>query len=188
VQEADVVAGHHVKLLKLLVAMENRVVRLARGEYELLKGDVSNAEHNSNTSLYPPVWRAGYGPPQIAAGVSIVGQEGVVLSGWHARLKVSTKGVSFDSMEGGSLTMTRCTSAGEISTDANTSLVMEDSRVSGSNGNGVHCHGKLKATRCTFEDNRYCGTCFRGSGGLAQLVDCVMRKNTTLGVYGTEKG
>jgi len=91
VAEADVAAGIHVRVLRLLCVMENRVVRLARGEYKL-EGDVMNAVHNSNAdclhSFYsaPDVWREGYGPLKIADRVEMIGKEGVVLSGTHARL------------------------------------------------------------------------------------------------------
>ena len=54
-----------------------------------------------NTWLgWEPEWREGYGPLQIAVGVTIVGQElhGVQLEGDQARLQVRTESVRFVSM------------------------------------------------------------------------------------------
>jgi len=199
VTAADVSAGIHVRVLHRLCAMENRVVRLARGEYEL-EGDYRNAAHNSNTA-HPagpnsvPAWREGYGPLKIAAGVTLIGQEGVVLSGKQARLELQAEGVSFDSVHfpqrvmilyGGSATMTKCTSTGTTVVQPRASLVMEDCRVFGSAQWGVQCGGKLTATRCTVEDSGNAGT-YHGvfvtdHVASAMLVDCVIRNNGYSGV------
>ena len=125
VMDSDVAAGHHVQLLRLLVAMENRVVRVARGEYEF-EGDTRKAEHKSNSVHHwgAPNLREGHGSLQIAAGFTLVGQDGVVLANNLPRVEVQTEGVSFESMHfplgveigrahppsGGSATMTKCTS------------------------------------------------------------------------------
>ena len=116
---------------------------------------------------YALTGRAGHangGPLAIAAGVTLVGQEGVVLSGAD-RPVVGSEGVSFVSLHlprgatigsltahGGSLTMTKCTSTmGSIYADKGTSLVMEDSRMFGCRSQGMICRGDVKATRCTIE-------------------------------------
>ena len=51
--------------------MENRVVRLARGEYKF-EGDRYNPAHTSNAGdVYSaPVWREGFGLLQIVAAAS----------------------------------------------------------------------------------------------------------------------
>jgi len=158
--------------------MENRVVRLARGEYEL-EGDHYNAAHNSisATPYRAPVWREGFGPLQIASGVLLIGEEDVVLSGDRARLVVQTEGVCFDSLHlsravtierGGSATMMKCTS-GQVGVVEGASLVMEDSRVIGSDGYGASCNdGELKVTRCTVEGSRY---------------DCIYAADATVELY-----
>ena len=151
-----------------------------------------------------PTWRPGYGPLHIAAGVTLVGQEGVVLSGDRDRLEVQTEGVSLDSMHfpqgveiksGGSATMTKCTSTGlQITVGDSASRVLEDTRVFGYCGhhgisNGLQCNcGKVQATRCIFEDNSECGVWVNGakeahaslyarSYAPIELVDCVIRNN-----------
>ena len=60
VTDTDVEAGHHVRVLRHLVAMENRVVRLARGEYEL-EGIKYNAAHNAAEYWNTSVWRKATG-------------------------------------------------------------------------------------------------------------------------------
>jgi len=124
------------------------------------------------------------GTLQIAAGVTLVGQEGVLLSGENRRLQVASEGVRFESLHlpqgvgirSGSLTMAKCTSTGQA-IDAGASLVIEDSRVFGVRGFGMNCSGEVKATRCTFEDNGFSGTLVSGKQASAELVDCVIRKN-----------
>ena len=81
--DADVAAGVQQKVLRHLCAMENRRVRLARGEFRI-EGDQENAEHllNEPRGEHPgwgvsaahdvwtdwkPEWRKGYGPLAIAA-------------------------------------------------------------------------------------------------------------------------
>jgi len=130
---------------------------------------------------------------QIAAGVTLVGQEGVVLSCYHARLEVRTEGARILSVDfphgvrvisGGSLTMTKCTSTGEqIGVEEGASLVMEDSRVFASSGQGVYCTGDLQMTRCTVESNALSGVDVFGRQASAELVDCVIRKNTSSVMY-----
>ena len=124
---------------------------------------------------WQPEWHWRYRSLQIAARVTLVGAEGVVLSGesysicyqrrYTARLDVRSEGVSFVSLHlprgatigsltahGGSLTMTKCTSTmGSIYADKGTSLVMEDSRMFGCRSQGMICRGDVKATRCTIE-------------------------------------
>ena len=86
--------------------------------------------------------------------------------------------------ERGTLTMIRCTSTGEgIYVEEGASLVIEDSRVICC-GSGVDCKGKVKLTRCTIEENREIGVSV--SGGSAELVDCVIRKNGEDGVVADE--
>jgi len=117
-----------------------------------------------NTWLgWEPEWREGYGPLQIAAGVTLVGRgQSVVLSGGQARLAVKTEGVSFDSMHleigdgpyvppalrtagSGSVTMTKCTITG--------------------GGAGIHIScGTLKAICCTFVGCRGAGVYVNGTG------------------------
>lgn len=96
----------------------------------------------------------------IAAGVTIVGQESVVLSG-IARQEVETEGVCFDSMHlphgvqilsGGSATMVKCTASptpggygnmsSPIHVESDASLAMEDSRVFGCT---LHCSAVCSA-------------------------------------------
>ena len=158
---------------------------LRKGMYELEQGDAANAARRLNGprprrlshnripgpyaapayaawSNWKPEWREGYGRLQIAADVTLVGQEGAELAGpvELVRLKVVAEGVRFESLhlphsviigqynKGGSLTMAKSTVTGYgivVCTDA--SLVMEDSRVFGCNSDGVTCEGNMKATR-----------------------------------------
>ena len=192
VTEADVVAGIQVLVLRLLVLLENRVVRLARGEYEI-EGDVNDVAHNLTTGYdraWNPTWREGYGPLEIVAGVIIAGQAGVVLSGDWARLQVRTGGVSFDSIHfpdgvfierDGSATMTKFTADG-FRTDHNATFVMEDCYASG-RGFGLVCYGDVTATRCTFENNAEGGVHVPPAQASAKLVACVTRKNGDDGLY-----
>jgi len=141
---------------------------------------------------YQPTWRAGYGPLQIAAGVTLVGQEGVVLSGEHRRLKVESEGVSFVSLHlplgvrihsGGSLTMTKCTSTGEmIYVDAGASLAMEDSRVFGckTGNHGVAVMGgKLVLRGGTVSENKGFGV-FACSGAVVTVAKAEEGKPQTV--------
>ena len=136
---------------------------------------------------WEPEWRQGYGPLCCAADVTLVGEEGVVIEGDLIRLEVETKGVHVESLHlpmgvdirvGGSLTLTKCVSTGRGSNIAEkASLVMVDSRVFGCGGSGVGCAGKMKATRCTFEENDGFGVYVDGEKASAELVDCVIHKN-----------
>ena len=145
---------------------------------------------------WKPEWRNGYGPLAFAAGVTLIGQEGV----WTALveggppgvgpLHVASKGTRFVSLRfplgldirTGGLAMERCTIDGQVcdsnacvSKDA--SLTTVDSRVNGGADCAVICFGDLKATRCTFEDNEDIGVFVCGAQASAELVDCVIRKN-----------
>ena len=106
---------------------------------------------------------------------------------------MESEGVCFESMhlatgmyicEGGSLTMTKCTSTGDRIRVKGASLVMEDSRVFGCSGHGMQCEGEgdVKLTRCTVEDNGSVGILIYGEHASAELVDCVIRKNGSCGV------
>ena len=91
--------------------------------------------------------------------------------------------VSVNSSKAYALSMENCTSTGSaIVVPRGASLVMEDCRVFGSGGNGVHCQsGKVEATRCIIEDNAEHGVnVFRGE---AKLVECVVRNNGQHGLY-----
>jgi len=146
---------------------------------------------------------------QIAAGVTLVGQEGAVLAGedYYAALQVSTNGVRFVSMDfpegvdirsGGSLTMKNCTSTGKsIHAQRGARLAMEDCRVFGCdthtprenfgdiNDNGLNCYGAdVTALRCVFEDNAGNGVLVVGGSSreLVRLADCIIRNNKNCGV------
>ena len=89
--------------------------------------------------------------------------------------------------EGRSLTMTQCTSTGDmIYVAPGASLVMQDSRVFSGGDDGVQCYGNVKATRCTIEENIYDGVYVTGQDSSVELVDCVIRKNGDDGVFVTE--
>jgi len=164
---ADLAAGIQVALLRHFAKIEGARVLLSRVMYVL-------------------EWRLGYGPLQIAANVTLVG-EGAVLSGGAARLEVEAEGVRFESLDlprgadvrtGGSLTMSKCASTGDVITvEEGARLAMEDTRVFRCGIGGVDCCGKLKLTRCTVEDNSYCGVLVGGEEASAELVHCVIRKN-----------
>jgi len=149
---------------------------------------------------------------EIAAGVTLVGQEGVVLSGddlTNVILVVKSEGVSFVSMHlprgvlilggtmpcsdrrtipSGSLTMTKCTSTGgKIYVAHGAKLDMEDTRIYGVlNSYGLECRGDVKAKRCTIEENRDNGVWIGGEHASGELVDCVIHKNRGIGVYVSE--
>jgi len=132
--EADVAAGIQSMVLHRLVRIPNREIRLARGEYDL-EGSITD-------------------------GVSLNGQEGVVLTG---RPVVNTEGVRFVSLNflsgmrilGGSVMTEKCQFT-NMSTfvQGSSSLVIKDCRIFGVNGRGITCAGKLKATRCIFEETQ----------------------------------
>jgi len=95
-----------------------------------------NAAHYSGPCRNP-TWRAGYGPLQLAAGVT-----------------VSASFLRGARIGSGSVTMEKCTSTGwRIYVAGGVSLVMEDCRVFGSDSIGAYCGGKVEATRCIFENN-----------------------------------
>ncbi len=142
-----------------------------------------------------------FGAPelQLAAGVTIVGQEGVELDyALHGGVQVG-EGARLESVHfprgvtvvSGSVTMEKCTSTGAAimvcaapggGTGA-ASLVMEDCRSFGSGGYGISCHGKMTATRCIFEDNRTDGLHVANKGGEAKLIKCMLRNNGRHGLY-----
>ena len=110
IRAADVVAGIHAQLLYRFAAVPSARVLLAPAVYALVPRDVWNAAHVLNelrpawlagytwgtekpegddearaaNNAWRPQWRPGYGPLPLAAGVTLVGQEGVVLSGGRA--------------------------------------------------------------------------------------------------------
>ena len=91
--------------------------------------------------------------------------------------------VSVNSSKAYALSMENCTSTcSAIVVPRGASLVMEDCRVFGSGGNGVHCQsGKMEATRCIIEDDAEHGVnVFRGE---AKLVECVVRNNGRNGLH-----
>ena len=73
--------------------MENRVLRLARGQYAI-EGNMCNAAHNLNwrNPYGTAVWHEGYGALQIAAGVTLIGEDGVVLSGTTLAMRMTRPG------------------------------------------------------------------------------------------------
>jgi len=157
VEDVDVRAGLHVPLLRLLVAMEHRVVRLARGEYELT---AENGEGNNTSRLLVKSEGASFVSMHLPRGM-IVGMDG-------------------------SLTMTKCTSTGEdIDSRVGGSLAMEDSRVYGSRSTGVTCQGDAKLTRCTVENNNGIGVFNFGRSGsqhLSARKRCFKNNNQRPGV------
>ena len=194
IRPADVAAGIHVALLRRFAAEPGVRVLLHPAVYEL-EGDEQNAAHLHNEprgeepdgygdaseeaweeydawEQWEAEWREGYGPLQIAVGVTIVGQElhGVQLEGDQARLQVRTESVRFVSM-----TFPRGVEIGSPQQINGASLVMDDCRVFGSGGVGVVCGGKVEATRCRFENNGSHGVLVYG--GEAKLVECVVRNN-----------
>ena len=57
VTEADVAAGIQVRMLRLLVLLENRVLRLARGEYEIEGGEYNDGLHGRPAHNVPScIW------------------------------------------------------------------------------------------------------------------------------------
>ena len=116
--------------------------------------------------------------------------------GQHSPPGVADQGRELESMDspsgvdigdGGSLTMTKCTSTGgTINVLEGASLVIEDCHVfdnnTGGSSNGVHCSGDVKATRCTVEGNGATGVYNYGAGASGELVDCMIRQNGDGGV------
>jgi len=97
-------------------------------------------------------------PVQGAEGahfVSVNFLRGVRIEHVHRRGDLAEAG------RGAPLTMEKCTSGGLLQVGNGASLFMEECRVFGSDGCGVRCYGKLKATRCTIEDNAEHGACVR---------------------------
>jgi len=127
---------------------------------------------------------------ELAAGVTIVGGEGVQLDDWGYH-QLDLPGARVQGAEGarlvsvhcpqganvdGSLTMEKFSSTGGLFYVApGASLVMEDCRVFCSGGSGVWCEGKVEAIRCTFEHNGSHGVDV--GRGEVKLVDCVVRNN-----------
>ena len=206
IRAADIASGIHVALLRRFAAVPGARVLLYQAVYEL-EGDVGNEQHLLNVPrgdlpLFKPdliafikgpdgafeeayaacrdslpKWREGYGPLQIAADVTLVGQEGTVLSGneysyapagrgLNRHLPVTSKGVSFVSMHFG--------------------VANGDGAA---NDDGVRCNGKLTATRCTVENNGGSGVIVGGELGResaecsVELADSVIRQNRKQGVH-----
>ena len=125
---SDLLAGLPVPLLRRFASIAGARVVLPPATYELTE--------------------EGGGALEISAGVTLVGQKGVVLSGARLALglHVQTEGVSFESMHlpqgvriglpqgggtAGSLTMTHCTSTGQsIEVSADSSLPRQHRMVS----------------------------------------------------------
>ena len=119
IKAADVAAGNHVALLLLFAAVPGARVLLLPAAYVLVRRDERNTAHLLNElqpahpghlgwtaeytwaahSAWEPQWRPGYGPLVLAAGVTVVGQEGVALSGELAGLEVRAEGVRFESVD-----------------------------------------------------------------------------------------
>jgi len=81
VSAADVAAGVHMAVLHDQVKHKRRVVPLAAGQYALL-GDWADPNHveqrqvttrSGRSSSGPRVWRRGFGPLELADGVTLVG-------------------------------------------------------------------------------------------------------------------
>ena len=148
---ADLLAGIQARLLHYFVRIEGARVLLPKATYALLRGDEDNPAHRqngvrpahrgifsaNNAALaayrnWVPEWREGYGPLQIAAGVTMVGEEGAVISGGHAGLAVEAEGVRFESLHLpwgvrvkclGSLKMVKCTATGrQVAVEENDEL------------------------------------------------------------------
>jgi len=221
----DVRAGEHVALLRHHAAEPGARLELPPATYQLVARDEENEAHLRNNPRPPrsygfacglsdaemraayyawkPQWRLGNGPLKIAAGVTLMGREGVALAdrrdAGDRLIKVETEGVRFESLRfamgvdiasGGSATMTGCESTGRtIRVEKGASLAMEDCRVFAnkasyrkvfrSAGGGVWSGGKLEAKNCKFESIAGNGIEVKGEQALGQLVDCVMRNNTT---------
>ena len=193
---ADVASGIQLRVLHRLCRILHREILLAKGEY-LLVGNAMDVAHNKRGrgvgGRGAPQWRDGYGPLWIAKGVHLIGQEGVVLTGKEGvpgdrtRLEVRAQGVQLTGLHlpqgvtifsPATATMQQCTSTGSsIRVDEGASLDMEDCRIFGSRALGVHCDGKMRATRCTIEGNADHGVLVHGPQASAELVDCVIRSN-----------
>ena len=136
----------------------------------------------------------------IAAGVEIVGQEGVefaISTGIRADEGARIVSVHFSHgvhVVNGSMTMVSCTSTGTIQVGSGlcTRLVMEDCRIFGccnsDSSCGVYCRdAMLHATRCTIEDNISEGVYVEhpvcsGRTQTVTLVQCAVRNNGRDGV------
>jgi len=103
-------------------------------------GSEGRAEALAAYDAWHPQWRLGFGPLQLAAGVTLVGQEGVVLDDSEdAEVEgaVCARFVLVSFSQGGSVTMKKCSSTGlEIYVESGASLVMVDCRVFGKRGYG----------------------------------------------------
>jgi len=101
--------------------------------------------------------------------------------GRNLRLEHFPHGVLVDE-DGGSLTMTKCTSTGQhIDVEEGSRLIMEDCRIFGCYYS-MKCGGKMKASRCTFEYGEDV-TLYILEQGSGVFVDCAFRKNRRDGVF-----
>jgi len=125
IRQADVRAGEHVALLHHHAKVVDLRLELPPATYTLVRGQEWNAAHMLNADqqvrsaghsggleayddaaaawrAWRPQWRLGYGPLQLAAGVTIVGQaEGVKLTfeGFtNQRLVDGAEGARFESV------------------------------------------------------------------------------------------
>jgi len=196
VRAADVVAGIHVALLHRFAAVPGTRVQLMPAVYELVAGDEEDAAHllNGLRPAHPPgfqsdapnyailaearaawrawkpQWRLGYGPLELAAGVTIVGQDGVELDceavGVQATQGARIVSVHFPQgmvLRGRSLTIEKWISAGP--------LIME---MCTATGRAIDNSGSSQTL--VMED---CRVIF---GGQVKLMDCVVRNNGTDGL------
>ena len=205
IRAVDVRAGEHMALLRHRASVPGARLELPPATYQLVAREEWNPEHRHQPAWDDddaakgyddggePQWRLGFGTLELAAGVTIVGQEGVELTGGNAYGGPEVwgaEGARFVSLHfprsvsipaGSSLTMEKCTfTMHQVHVEPGASLAMEDCRVfsivSGrrpggadmENGFGMLCFGKVEATRCTFENNADDGVCVSGRYGEAK--------------------
>jgi len=108
VSEADVAVGIQMLVLLMLALVSHREIRLAKGKYQY--GDIQTVEHlrkeprgeepDEEEYEYEAEYNDVYNAwdewkPQWRDGVSIIGQDGVMLAGSAARLTVEADDVRF---------------------------------------------------------------------------------------------
>ena len=113
--------------------------------------DEARAAHDAGQ----PQWRLGCGPLELAAGVTIVGQEGVELTHDDCTGLQGAEGACFVSvhfpqgvaMRQGLMSMEKCTSTGQmIHMKSGARLIMEDCRVFGSVAGACSWNTRLRAS------------------------------------------